>query len=954
MKNYANKIISVLSVVLVMLIIISSNISPAEDRSETAVTAEHSAGEETAGSDAAEDGEQEETLDSAAYLRKIWIADEGDRTYGETFDFIITKMEDGKIGGFIAWEGGVEKYYWQEGLTEFKYYSPFMGTIDGNKAECVFRWRGQVQLTLVFDGDDRIKAEMTCNGSIYGTTNIHESHWFRPYHLSDVADTLNNDLSYARIDLDSRGTVNLYSATANSPYYCSCIYLTDEKGNILYELTAAQDNYDLEFWDVYVEDINKDGLQDIWIVAGEQNAMGDGKQYVFVFYQTQSGRFLEEDGSTESMPETYYGTYAITKSCPVDYEENRNQSLTEQEADAMSGSRVIIQENLFATCDLQWRQGLRNGRQQVQENHITSIYQEICSGYVYKTISSGMVMDGSKISYDLTNIVGDEYADRINGMFWNPDFETQRFFTMEDTDDLIMYSLQSGQAFILVKKEDNGQTEAMSAGIAIYPARKLIQKDGNYESVKYPYIEIETEPETAGLINQQIHDMVVPEDFGQYISGAKYTEIHYDTEFPTGELWSIHVQGAKSLWDPGSGAISGIIDQGLNFDLRTGRLVSLRDYYSLSELREIVESALEHDEIGVLDPYGYEVSEDLKDITLQTFAALFDTEEYSRQADVFYLRGDKIYFIPSNIDVCVEMELECFGRLWCETDSPYTSAVVSDFLSLNAEKFEQKYDRKELYEKDILYCDQNAWKYDGNAVDIYQKPEEHYDVAGITAIRFIKHSYTPGYTDAQADDREISIQCFDDYAISMFYQKKLDSQSGEEVLNLMEISYIKVETGGEKASKTFYQELENNYYQVRAEIQAGEWIASPDGTREVCVSNGALPKHPAQIFVRYRDKMPDSVFRMAWECGIAGWIDDEHIVCYEIDMSGPLLIHLETNQIEEIKKEDDDYDIYGAKYEIQDNQLVCTCMGEEIYCWNIVRGNGDIHIIKQDALLEVD
>lgn len=264
--------------------------------------------------------------------------------------------------------------------------------------------------------------------------------------------------------------------------------------------------------------------------------------------------------------------------------------------------------------------------------------------------------------------------------------------------------------------------------------------------------------------------------------------------------------------------------------------------------------------------------------------------------------ANKIISVLSVVLVMLIIIVRSWGRLWCETDSPYTSAVVSDFLSLNAEKFEQKYDRKELYEKDILYCDQNAWKYDGNAVDPYQKPEEHYDVAGITAIRFIKGSYTPGYTDAQANDREIFIQCFDDYAISMFYQKKLDSQSGEEVLDLMEISYIKVETGGEKVSKTFYQELENNYYQVRAEIQAGEWIASPDGTREV--------------------------------------------VCYKIDMSGPLLIHLETNQIEEIKREDDDYDIYGAKYEIQDNRLVGTCMGEEIYCWNIVKNNDDICIIK--------
>ncbi|MBP3475832.1 MAG: hypothetical protein J6K48_05890 [Lachnospiraceae bacterium] len=153
-----------------------------------------------------------------------------------------------------------------------------------------------------------------------------------------------------------------------------------------------------------------------------------------------------------------------------------------------------------------------------------------------------------------------------------------------------------------------------------------------------------------------------------------------------------------------------------------------------------------------------------------------------------------------------------------------------------------------------------------------------------------------------------------------------------------------MESRGEKAPESLYQELENGYYQVRAEIQSEEWIASPDGTKAVCVSNGALPKHLSQIFVRYQDKIPDSVFQMTWDCGIVGWIDDEHILFYEIDMSGPLLIHLETNQIEEIKKQDDDYDEYGAKYEIQDNQLVCTCLGEKIYCWDIIRESNDICI----------
>lgn len=274
------------------------------------------------------------------------------------------------------------------------------------------------------------------------------------------------------------------------------------------------------------------------------------------------------------------------------------------------------------------------------------------------------------------------------------------------------------------------------------------------------------------------------------------------------------------------------------------------------------------------------------------------------------------------------------------------SDIIADFMRWDSENFKEKYDRNELYEKDILYCDKNSWKYEGNAVDSYQEPDAYFNVTDITAIRFIRESYVQENADEEINDREVYIQCLDDCVISMFFQKKTDSQSGEEVLNLLELSFIKVTTEGEKVPESFYQDLENGYYQVRVEIQSEEWIESPDRTKAVCVSNGALPKHPSQIFVRYQDKIPDSVFRMPWECGIVGWIDDEHIVFYEIDMSGPLLIHLEANQIEEIKKKDDDYDVYGAKYEIQDNQLVCTCLGEKIYCWDIVKKNNDIHITK--------
>ena len=286
-----------------------------------------------------------------------------------------------------------------------------------------------------------------------------------------------------------------------------------------------------------------------------------------------------------------------------------------------------------------------------------------------------------------------------------------------------------------------------------------------------------------------------------------------------------------------------------------------------------------------------------------------------------------------------------------EENSVVKANIISDFLSLDAENFEKKYNKNELYDKDILYCDINMWKYHGTSLDGFQSPEEYYDITNITAIRFVRSDYIWGYehgNDGAEIDNRVYIQYFDNYAISMFFQEDKDSQSEETVLRLIEFSFVKVELDGEIAPESLYKSLEDNYYQVRIDIQSDEWTVSPDGTKAVCISNGSIPKHPSQIFVRYKGKKTDSVFRRNWECSIVGWIDENHIICYEIDHSGPLLIHLETGQVEEIKSVDDYYDTYGAKYEIQDNRLVCKCLGEEIYHWDIVREDNDVRIIKND------
>ena len=118
---------------------------------------------------------------------------------------------------------------------------------------------------------------------------------------------------------------------------------------------------------------------------------------------------------------------------------------------------------------------------------------------------------------------------------------------------------------------------------------------------------------------------------------------------------------------------------------------------------------------------------------------------------------------------------------------------------MDTEEFENQYDRNELYDRGILYCDRCAWKYDGEVVDGFQKQEDYYEVDDITAIRFIDlyasdmvvHSKDDDFETGQ-EEGELVLQYFGDYAVSMYSFIGSDTQSGENV-NIVEFSYVKAE-----------------------------------------------------------------------------------------------------------------------------------------------------------------
>lgn len=279
----------------------------------------------------------------------------------------------------------------------------------------------------------------------------------------------------------------------------------------------------------------------------------------------------------------------------------------------------------------------------------------------------------------------------------------------------------------------------------------------------------------------------------------------------------------------------------------------------------------------------------------------------------------------------------------------YDAGLVSDFLAMDAEAFEKQYDKNALYERDILYCTEEAWRFQGVAQPAYDGIAS-YDLDDIRAIRFtnVWPQDTVIHEDTILYNQFNLIRYFGDYAVSMYFQESRDEESGEEGIRLIEFSFVRVEVSeqdrGEVTIEDIYKSLEYNYYAGWREMDQAEWEESPEGTKAVYIVNGMIPNAPSQIIVRYQENTPNLIFREQWEYCFADWIDEDHFICY--NDFGPRLIHLETKQIEDIKIDEDNYDAYGCKYEIEGDQLIATVLDEEYYRWDIVRENGEVRLVK--------
>ena len=374
-----------------------------------------------------------------AYLKKIWIVDRGKRDFEEP-SFVITEIKDGEIEGCLDTHGAVESDYCSQYRIEGSSFAAFHGTVSEGTAVSSFEYDGnRTEFVIRFCGDDRIQASLRCDEN-----GMYESFWFRPYNISDEKDFY--DISSAEVSLSSWGEVSLVWGTANSLHPYSKVYMVNDKNDILYEFDCGING--CKVWDIFVRDMNGDGLEDIMTVACLDEEPG-GYRNAIIYYQLEDGTFQRDDHEwdRQNLPKRYYGNYEIVRFCPADGGE---EILGEEAVESMLGRTVVMQEDLFITYDSESRAGVRKDRGIVQG--ADSIFEfHATSGGVWEETQPETMGYGGTRDEILRRAVGDEYYEKIDGIITASG--TQRIYTLQGGQEMILHSLVTGQYFILSKTE---------------------------------------------------------------------------------------------------------------------------------------------------------------------------------------------------------------------------------------------------------------------------------------------------------------------------------------------------------------------------------------------------------------------------------------------------------------------------------------------------------------------
>jgi major membrane immunogen (membrane-anchored lipoprotein) len=245
-----------------------------------------------------------DSIDYDQYIKKTWFIKNGMDNdgifslYNEgTFNIYISKIVNGEITGDFAINGLIVADH-DFFLDQSDKLGDLTGTINNGIAECNFNDKegNKGELELNFKSKEEVEATIKFTDKSQNNLVKDGTFQLEPYNIKDI----NGFSPFADqcfdINLNSWGNIKFISGqVTGGKHVPTVIFLTDEDENILYDFDSPLPYY-ADIKAVSFEDLNKDGLKDIIIIATDdyQVPVDKGGPIAEVFFQKSDGSFTED------------------------------------------------------------------------------------------------------------------------------------------------------------------------------------------------------------------------------------------------------------------------------------------------------------------------------------------------------------------------------------------------------------------------------------------------------------------------------------------------------------------------------------------------------------------------------------------------------------------------------------------------------------------------------------
>ncbi|WP_132282118.1 hypothetical protein [Natranaerovirga hydrolytica] len=260
----------------------------------------------------------ENDIDYSSFIKKIWINESSEQqdNIDDLFLYLNKVESDNVEGEIFIGKMPISSYYYYNPPFSEKYPWNLIGTVKGDSVECELfgeEMNGNISLALnnaYIEGNVELTEEVVLNDKF-----IDEDRYkFRPYTINDVtlkynemgiSTTLLDEHSYG-VHIDTWGKVYFKSMMINSNKSHPAFFLTNEENEILYQLNAPFQN-GLDVTEISIDDIDRDGLEDIVVILGDKDT-SIGGVVAWIFFQTEDGFFCVRNEVQKDLNIKYYDT----------------------------------------------------------------------------------------------------------------------------------------------------------------------------------------------------------------------------------------------------------------------------------------------------------------------------------------------------------------------------------------------------------------------------------------------------------------------------------------------------------------------------------------------------------------------------------------------------------------------------------------------------------------------